>query len=151
MLEEILRIENITTNLSGKNKTDVISELVDILYSSDPSFDKEAVKQALMMRELKGSTGIGNHIAIPHAKVNGIDKIMISVGLSKKGIDFESIDGKPVHLIFCIVLPQNVDPKVHLELLKEIVSKYENVDVTELASSVSSPTDLYNLLVSNST
>ncbi len=151
MLKEILRAENISTNLSSKNKADAISELVDILYSSDPSFDKEAVKQALMMRELKGSTGIGNHIAIPHAKVDGINEIMMSVGFSKSGIDFESIDGKPVHLIFCIVLPQNIDPKVHLELLREIVSKYENTDVTELASSISSPADLYNFLVSNAT
>jgi PTS system fructose-specific IIC component len=146
MIEEILKIENISFDIPTKNKVEVISELVDLMYNSSPDFDKDSVKQSLMMRELKGSTGIGNHIAVPHAKVEGINKIMISVGIFKNGIDFESVDGKPVYLVFCIVMPQNIDPKLHLGLLKEIVSKYERLNLKEVISSLSSPADFYNTL-----
>jgi len=146
MIEEILKIENISFDIPTKNKVEVISELVDLMYNSSPDFDKDSVKQSLMMRELKGSTGIGNHISVPHAKVEGINKIMISVGIFKNGIDFESVDGKPVYLVFCIVMPQNIDPKLHLGLLKEIVSKYERLNLKEVISSLSSPADFYNTL-----
>jgi mannitol/fructose-specific phosphotransferase system IIA component (Ntr-type) len=146
MIEEILKIENISFDIPTKNKVEVISELVDLMYNSSPDFDKDSVKQSLMMRELKGSTGIGNHIAVPHAKVEGINKIMISVGIFKNGIDFESVDGKPVYLVFCIVMPQNIDSKLHLGLLKEIVSKYERLNLKEVISSLSSPADFYNTL-----
>jgi PTS system nitrogen regulatory IIA component len=72
-----------------------------------------------MERERLGSTGIGGGIGIPHGKLKGIDALIVGFGLSRKGVNFESIDGRPTHIFFLLVTPENsID--IHLKLLSQI-------------------------------
>jgi PTS system nitrogen regulatory IIA component len=81
--------------------------------------DPEAMLRVLLEREKLGSTGIGDGIAIPHGKLAGLDEMMIAFGRSREGIDFEAMDGKPVHLISLLIAPENSAGQ-HLKALAKI-------------------------------
>ncbi len=100
MLKELLKPERIILNLVSTKKEDVLKELVDVL--DFPEDKKKIVLETLKKREEIGSTGIGKGIAIPHCRSAILDKVYLVVGRSKKGIDFDAIDKKPVHLFFLL-------------------------------------------------
>jgi PTS system nitrogen regulatory IIA component len=79
----------------------------------------EEMVRVLMDRERLGSTGIGEGIGIPHGKMKNLESLYLGVGLSRKGIDFESIDGKPAHIFFLLVTPEN-STGLHLKVLARI-------------------------------
>lgn len=111
----------ITTNIKSVKKEDVIKELVDTLINSG-EIEKRCRNKlidALMARESLGSTAIGQGIAIPHAKTDCVDKLVAAFGLSKKGIDFDSLDGEPAHIFFLLVAPQD-SAGPHLKALARI-------------------------------
>ena len=82
-------------------------------------FDPEAMLHVLLEREKLGSTGIGDGIAIPHGKLAGLDEMVVAFGRSREGIDFEAMDGKPVHLFFLLMAPENSAGQ-HLKALAKI-------------------------------
>jgi PTS system nitrogen regulatory IIA component len=115
---DVLRKEAVILDLKSKEKKGVIEELVAPLAQSSGVAPKDLVK-VLMERERLGSTGIGGGIGIPHGKMKGIDALIVGFGLSRKGVNFESIDGRPTHIFFLLVTPENsID--IHLKLLSQI-------------------------------
>ncbi|OYD14546.1 hypothetical protein CH330_08340 [candidate division WOR-3 bacterium JGI_Cruoil_03_51_56] len=98
----LLEPERINLNLRGRKKVSVLRELVSMVKEGDGA---EALLQTLLKREELGSTGIGKGIAIPHGRSLLIDKLEMAVGRSNKGVDFDSIDKKAVHLFFLIIAP----------------------------------------------
>jgi nitrogen PTS system EIIA component len=109
----------IAIDIKGKNKKEVISELADLLVKAKKIQDKEKIVKVLLEREELGSTGIGQGIAIPHGKTDQIDDVVIAFGSSKQGIDFESLDGEPVYLVFLLLAPME-SSGVHLKALAKI-------------------------------
>jgi len=111
----------IVMDIASAKKEDVIKELVDALISSGDIEKKDHNKliDALMARESLGSTAIGQGVAIPHAKCDCVTKLVASFGLSKKGIDFDSLDGEPVYIFFLLVAPQD-SAGPHLKALARI-------------------------------
>ncbi len=111
----------ITTNIKSVKKEDVIRELVDTLVNSGEVEKRCRNKlfEALMARESLGSTAIGQGIAIPHAKIDCVDKLVAAFGLSKRGIDFDSLDGEPAYIFFLLVAPQD-SAGPHLKALARI-------------------------------
>lgn len=109
----------ISLELKSSTKVDTINELVDLLYSQDKLKDREAVVAALLEREKLGSTGIGQGIAIPHCRCAGAPGLVAALGVSKRGVDFESLDREPVYLIFLLVSPLESSPQ-HLKALASI-------------------------------
>ena len=83
------------------------------------NLDKEALVEVLLERERLGSTGIGDGIAIPHGKVADLDELVLSFGRSTQGIEFDSMDGRPTHLFFLLIAPEN-SAGVHLRALAKI-------------------------------
>ncbi|MDH3801907.1 MAG: PTS sugar transporter subunit IIA, partial [Deltaproteobacteria bacterium] len=81
--------------------------------------DKEALVEVLLERERLGSTGIGDGIAIPHGKVQDLDELVLSFGRSSQGIEFDSMDGRPTHLFFLLIAPEN-SAGIHLRALAKI-------------------------------
>ena len=75
--------------------------------------------RVLIERERLGSTGIGGGIGIPHGKLKGLESLVLGFGLSRRGVDFESIDGRPTHIFFLLITPEN-STGVHLKLLARI-------------------------------
>ncbi|MGE5197130.1 MAG: PTS sugar transporter subunit IIA [Deltaproteobacteria bacterium] len=111
----------IITDIKASKKEDVIKELVDALINCT-DIDKRSrnkLIEALMTRESLGSTAIGQGIAIPHAKCECVTKLVASFGLSKKGVDFDSLDGDLAHIFFLLVAPQD-SAGPHLKALARI-------------------------------
>ena len=99
-LGRIFTEKGIITDMKAKTKKEALVELVDRLVFLHPELDRENVLQTLEDREKIGSTGVGDGVAIPHGKLKGLTTVVGVFGRSKEGIDFESLDGKPVHLFF---------------------------------------------------
>lgn len=116
---DFLELDSVTTDLKSQTKQDAISELCELLKANGRITDADAVKVSLLEREKLGSTGIGQGIAIPHAKCAAIDRVVAALGVSKKGIDFDALDGEPVYLIFLLVAPPD-SSGLHLKALARI-------------------------------
>ena len=116
---EILKRDFILEELEARNQHEVLDELVRVFAMGGVRFDPEAMLQVLLERERLGSTGIGDGIAIPHGKLQGLDEILLSFGRSSEGISFDAMDGKPVHLFFLLMAPEN-SAGLHLKILAKI-------------------------------
>ena len=88
--------------------------------------DAEKLYERLLEREQLGSTGVGSGVAIPHCKMNGLDRVVVAIGLVKEGFDFGAVDRQPVHLFFFVVSPSQ-SPAAHLQCLAAI-SKWVKVE-----------------------
>src|SRR5690348_1114910 len=95
----------ITLELTATNKKGVLEELVGLLGKEGKIKDTKAAVDILLEREKLGSTGIGQGIAIPHAKTDQAKDVVAAFGLSRRGVNFESLDGEPVHLFFLLIAP----------------------------------------------
>jgi PTS system nitrogen regulatory IIA component len=109
----------IVVNLQGKEKKDVLEEMVEALVKSKKISGKEKVVKILLDREELGSTGIGQGVGIPHGKTNEVDNVVIAFGSSRQGIEFESLDGELVYLVFLLLAPVE-STGIHLKALAKI-------------------------------
>ena len=125
-VSELLKPEFIISDLKGESKEEIINELVD-LFKDDPHVeDIEKVRSAVLEREKVMSTGVGKGFAIPHGKTNAVKEIIGAFGKIKEGIDYESLDGNPVNLVFLLVGKDNLI-STHIKLLSRI-SRLMNKD-----------------------
>jgi fructose-specific phosphotransferase system IIA component len=125
-VSELLKPEFIISDLKGESKEEIINELVD-LFKDDPRVeDIEKVRSAVLEREKVMSTGVGKGFAIPHGKTNAVKEIIGAFGKIKDGIDYESLDGNPVNLVFLLVGKDNLI-STHIKLLSRI-SRLMNKD-----------------------
>ena len=118
---DFLSKKAILMDIKSSKKEDVIKELVDALVNAGEIEKRHRNKliDALMVREALGSTAIGQGIAIPHAKCDCVDNLVAAFGLSKKGIDFDSLDGELAYIFFLLVAPQD-SAGPHLKALARI-------------------------------
>ena len=116
---DILDKECIIAELRSRTKREVLEELTGALLNLKANLDKEALVEILLERERLGSTGIGDGIAIPHGKVQDLDELVLSFGRSTQGIEFDSMDGRPTHLFFLLIAPEN-SAGIHLRALAKI-------------------------------
>lgn len=115
----MLKSEYILEELKATNKRDVLAELIGVIAKRASACDPEAMLRIFLEREQLGSTGIGDGIAIPHGKLAGLDATVVAFGRSRKGVAFEALDGKPVHLFFLLAAPEN-SAGLHLKALAKI-------------------------------
>lgn len=110
MSEAMLRLEqdNILLDMTARSKEGALSELAAVLQRQCPQVSLEAICRVLRDRELIGSTGVGNGVAIPHGRVEGLSRILVCFGRSQDGISFDAIDNQPVHYFILILSPLNV-------------------------------------------
>src|SRR5512145_1195899 len=116
---DILDKDSIVTELKGASKKQVLEELIDALLERKPHLDRENLMRVLLERERLGSTGIGDGIAIPHGKLKGLKTILCAFGRSVKGVPFDSVDRKPVHIFFLLLAPED-SAGLHLKMLSRI-------------------------------
>ena len=117
---EYVKPENIKLQLEGRTKEEVIEELVELLTESCCVEDADTILDAVLAREREGSTGLEKGVAIPHAKCDAVDRLSIVIGISKDGIDFDALDGKPSHLFFLMVAPTS-ESGPHVQAIAKIV------------------------------
>ncbi|HZO81471.1 MAG TPA: PTS sugar transporter subunit IIA [Candidatus Binataceae bacterium] len=118
-ITDILNPEMVLPELKGANKADVLRELAAYLVSKHGALDAEMLAAVLAERERLGSTAIGDGIAIPHGKIAGIDHIIGIFGRHRRGVDFDSLDGRPTHLFFLLVAPED-SASLHLKALARV-------------------------------
>jgi fructose-specific phosphotransferase system IIA component len=113
-LTEILKPANIRVPLAAATKADAISELVNLLAANGEIKDAKKILDAVMEREATRTTGIGNGLAIPHGKADGVTNLVMAIGKASTPIDFQSIDGRPVTLIWLLSSPRDMTgPHIH--------------------------------------
>lgn len=118
-MSDFLETKAVSANLQATDKEGVIRELVDLLYKSGRIKEKDKLEKILMNREALGSTGIGQGVGIPHGKSDGVKELVAAFGLSHKGVNFDSLDGEPVHIFFLLVAPED-SAGPHLKALAKI-------------------------------
>lgn len=118
---DFLSKKAIVADIKSVKKEDVMKELVDALINAGEVEKRNRTKliDALLAREALGSTAIGQGVAIPHAKSGCIEKLIAAFGLSKKGIDFDSLDGEPAYIFFLLLASQD-SAGPHLKALARI-------------------------------
>jgi fructose-specific phosphotransferase system IIA component len=118
-LKDILSDDLIIIPLKGRTKEEIIKEMVRYLYSRKKIDDEQKILKAILDREKVMSTGVGDRVAIPHGKAEGVKDIVALFGITENDVDFYSIDNKPVRLIFMLVGPPDKTGP-HLKALSRI-------------------------------
>jgi PTS system nitrogen regulatory IIA component len=145
-LDQIFKIEFLNENLLSNTKTDVLAELINVLIKSGLKIDRAKAIDVLQQREKLGSTGIGDGVAIPHGKVSDLHELVVAFGRSKKGIAFDAIDGKPVHLFFLLLAPEDSTGQ-HLKALAKISKMLKTPNFRKKLIDAKSTSDLYKAII----
>lgn len=145
MFSQLLREDRVIIDLKAKDKESVLQELLSVL-NLKPEQEKLVLEQ-LKKREAIGSTGVGKGVAIPHTRSVVVDDVMLVVGLSKEGVDFQALDGKPVHLFFLLVAPPQDLGARYLITLGEIANVARKVVSSKEYLSFDNPKDLVDYLL----
>ena len=124
-ISDLLNPAAIVEDLRATGKNEVLSQLTEALLRVENGLDRHEVLRVLQERERLGSTGIGDGVAIPHGKLRQIGNLLISFGRSREGVDFDSMDGKPAHLFFLLIAPEE-SVGVHLKTLARISKLLKN-------------------------
>lgn len=148
MLEQMLTKDCICLELKGKTKAEVIDEMVDILYSAGKLNDKEEYKKAILKREAESSTGLEEGIAVPHAKTSAVKIPSIAFGLSKDGVDYNSLDGEPSKIFFMIAAPANA-ADTHIEVLSKLTTMLLEDEVREKLLNAKTQQDVLDTLITD--
>ena len=126
----LLKTETITLSLQEKKKESVIEELIDLFIKAKLLRNKTRALDNVLKREQMISTGIGEGVAIPHAKYDEITKPILAFGRSDEGLKFESLDGEKIHLVFLLLSPKE-DPTKYVKLLGKIARLLDNEKLRE--------------------
>jgi nitrogen PTS system EIIA component len=145
-ITEILSPELVLPDLRGRNKPEVLRELAACLSSKYRDLDAETLAAVLAERERLGSTAIGDGIAIPHGKIAGVNRILGVFGRHLKGVDFESLDGRPTHLFFLLVAPED-STSLHLKALARVSRLFKDNSFRDQLIKARDVTEIYRLIV----
>jgi len=145
-ISEILHPDAVVERLSAVTKKEALLELVAPLSRLREGLDRDRMVDILLDREKLGSTGVGEGIAIPHGKISGLNDVIVSFGRSAHGVDFEAMDGKPVHLFFLLMAPEGC-AGAHLKALAKISRMLKDIPFRKRLMDAKSAAELYRLIV----
>ena len=145
-LSDIFKPQFIIPDLKAHDKKRVLEELSQIITEQEKSLNKGTLLQVLLERERLGSTGIGDGIALPHGKLRGLDKLLISFGRSIDGLDFDSIDEQPAYLFFLLLAPEN-SAGIHLKSLAKISRMLKDGNLRRRLMGAKSREEIYKIII----
>ncbi len=141
---DILKDEFIISELKSKQKEDAINELIDLFKNDDRVVEIEKVRSAVLEREKIMSTGVGKGFAIPHGKTAAVNEIIAAFGKTKTPIEYQSLDNKPVNLVFLLVGKDNL-VSTHIKLLSRISRMMNKDDFREKLLNAGSANEIFEL------
>lgn len=144
-ITDILSPDAIVTELNSTTKAEVLEELSKVMERVSGLQLKEQLIRALEEREMLGTTGIGDGVAIPHGKLKDVKVMMAAFGRSKRGVDFQSIDGKPAHIFFLLVAPEEMAGP-HLKALARISRLLKEPSRRKALMEAGTKEDIYRLI-----
>jgi fructose-specific phosphotransferase system IIA component len=143
-ISDILTEDLVVAGLKGTSKNDIIDAMVDLVAVSPKVLDKEKVRTAILEREHIMSTGVGNGFAIPHGKTDAVTDIVAAFAITDEPIDYDSLDEKPVRLVFLLVGKDNlVGP--HIKLLSRISRLMNKEEFRKRLLTVASPKEILEM------
>ncbi len=145
-LSDLISPDTVIPSLASRDKVSVLSELVEPLCRQNPDLESDQLVRVLLEREKLGSTGIGDGIAIPHGKVDKLERLLVSFGRSFEGIDFDSMDDKPAHLFFLLLAPET-SAGSHLTALAKLSRLLKNTSVREELMEAEDSAAIHRLIV----
>ncbi len=143
-ISELLYKDAIIDDLKSTDKPGIINEL-SLAVSKTTNAEAKDIARVLMEREGLGSTGIGGGIAIPHGKLNSVKEVAIGFGLSRKGVEYDSLDDKPVHIFFLLLTPENSSGG-HLKVLAQISKLLKKDEFKHSLRFAESAEDIYDII-----
>ena len=144
-ITDLLDKRSISMDGAPKNKQEALDMAIDLMKGSDKINDQEAYRKQVYKREEEGTTGIGMGIAIPHGKCNAVDRPGLAAMVIKDGVDFDSLDGEPVHLLFLIAAPDTED-NIHLEVLSKLSMMLMDDNFTQSLKNASSVDEFMEII-----
>jgi PTS system nitrogen regulatory IIA component len=144
-VSDIFRKEHIVEGLKSKTKRDVLAELSGVFLRGDVKYSHEDMVNTLLEREKLGSTGIGDGVAIPHGKLANLEELIVSFGRSKEGVEFDAMDGKPAHIFFLLMAPEDTTGK-HLKALAKISKMLKDNTFRKKLLEAKSKDELYMII-----
>jgi PTS system nitrogen regulatory IIA component len=141
---DVLHKDAIIADLKALDKKGVLEELVRPI-ARIAGVKHDFLVRVLLERERLGSTGIGEGIGIPHGKLKDLDSLVLGFGLSRKGVDFESMDGRPAHIFFLLITPEN-STGLHLKLLSRISKILKNEFFKQKLLTAANSDEIYSII-----
>lgn len=145
MITDFLKEDCIVINMKSREKKGALSELLKLLETNNYIKDSNEILETILEREKLGSTGIGQGIAVPHAKTDQIENLVGAVGISNSGISFDSLDGEPVNVIFLIIAPTK-SIGLHLKALAKIARLLKNRTFRNALRNAKTPSEVLQII-----
>lgn len=146
-LMEILTVDRVKVPLENTEKSKIIEEMVGLIDKSSKLKNKDQILKAVLDREAVMSTGVGDEIAIPHGKSEGVDSIIAALGITREPVNFDSLDNKPVRLVWLLVGPHDKTGP-HLKALSRISRLMHKKDFRERLIGTIKPKDIIDVISS---
>jgi PTS system fructose-specific IIC component len=144
-LSEALKAGAIKVNLRSSDKYGAINELIDLAEEAGVLLNKEEFKSAIVARERQQSTGLDNGVAIPHALSDSVREVFACLGISRGGVEFQSLDGKPAKLIFLIGAPPGMNTQ-YLSVLSKVARIFIKADIRSRVLNASSSQEVMRII-----
>lgn len=145
LLQELTNIKLINPKLNSSDKPGIIKELVESFLKADIISTSEELISSINSREELDTTGIGNGVAIPHARIKGVKELKVAIGISRSGVDFKSLDGKPVHIIFMIAAPEEAH-KPYMQAIAKISRLLKSDTIKQALIDAESAEQIMNII-----
>jgi len=137
--------EDRIVRLKSQDKEGVLKELCEVIARSPEITDKDHFYQAIVEREKILSTGIGLGVAVPHAKIASVKDFIMAIGVSEEPIDFDALDGKPVHIVI-LIGASDAQKDLYVRVLAKVAMMLKNQEVREKILKAREPSDIMNIL-----
>lgn len=145
ILGQVFNPKTICVDLESEYKDEVFEELVEKVITLKPNLNRQTILDSIAEREKLMSTGIKEGIAVPHGKTDEVDEVIGVVGISRRGIDYEALDNKPVHLIFLLLSSKN-NAEFHLRVLRHLSTVIEASGFVAELMEKTNPDDVYQVI-----
>jgi len=145
VLGKIFPKETVVVNLESTEKDELFEELVESVKKFYPTLDREEALANLNERESKMSTGIMHNVAVPHALISSVKETIGAIGISKLGIDYDSLDNAPVYVVFMIIGASG-ETEHHIQILKQLAFVLQIPNFIDKIMKCETPSEVYNLL-----
>jgi fructose PTS system EIIBC or EIIC component len=145
-INELLNKNVVISELRGRNKEEIINELVDLFKNDARVTDLEKVRQSVLEREKIMSTGVGKGFAIPHGKTGAVNDILAAFGKTSSPVDYQALDNQPVNLVFLLVGKENL-VSTHIKLLSRISRMMNKDDFRRSLSEAESAEEILNIFI----
>jgi len=143
MLSHLLTPANIKADLESAEKDEVFEEMIEMIVASQPSVDRQDALDALMLREAQQTTGIIPGIAVPHAQCASVRGTALALGLSRTGVEYDSLDGSPVNFIIMMLFAQG-DTESHLQTMKDVANLLQAPDFLKTIMEKKTPQEIFD-------